>query len=148
MINKILSIQKIKQEKELILKSEKEMCMPLLTDFSQIPVIYKWFKAFMNKRNRSFNQRAVDQRKEFLFVVLYLFAPASMVGYKMPNGLRAKIAKTLHVQQHCSLSVYCEDLIFLFQNCNGFKRDIEEVLQFVCTKLKLTKEIAYEKDDV
>lgn len=138
MFNKILSIQEIKQKKESVLKSEKEICTPLLTDYSLIPLIYEWFKSYMNELNCPPNPDSVNQRKKFIFVTLYFFAPASILGYKMPNGLRAKIAETLGVQKHCSISMYCEDLIFLSQHYKEFRSDIEDVFQYIYNKLTTT----------
>lgn len=135
MFNKIISIQEIKQKKESVLQSEKEVCSPLLTDYSQIPLIYEWFKNYMNRQDCPPNPDSVNQRKKFIFVILYLYAPASILGYKMPNGLRAKIAVTLGVQKHCSVSMYCEDLIFLSQHYKGFRSDIEDVFRYICSRL-------------
>ena len=135
MFNKILSIQQIKKQKDTVLLSEKKICSPILTDYSLMPLIYEWFKTYMDKSDCPPNPQSVHQRKKFIFVVLYLFAPASIIGYKMPNGLRVEIARTLGVQKHCSISMYCEDLIFLSQHYKDFKQDIEDVFQYIYDKL-------------
>ena len=137
MLDRILTIQEIRQKKESVLRSEREVCLPLLTDFSLIPVIYKMFKRYMKKRDCSSCHELVSQRKKFIFVVLYYFAPGSIVGDKMPNGLREKIAEALGVKRHSLISIYCKDLIFLIQHYKDFRTDIERVIQFVCNELKL-----------
>lgn len=135
MFNKILSIQEIKQKKEAVLQSEKQICSPVLTDYSLIPLIYQWFRDFMDSRDCPPAPDSVSQRKKFIFVILYLYAPASILGYKMPNGLRAQIAQTLGVRKHCSVSMYCEDLIFLSRHYKDFRNDIQDVYLFICDRL-------------
>lgn len=143
MLDEILSIQEIKQKKESILKLEKEMCSPLLTDFSFIPIIYEWFKSYMNELNCPINplsvKHSVKQRKKFILVILYLFAPASIVGNKMPNRLRETIANTLGIEKHSIVSICCKDLVFSLRYYKDFKRDAEGAFRFIHNKLVASK---------
>jgi len=71
-----------------------------LKDLNLIPKIYKVFEELKGKEIK------VNDRKEFIFVVIYLYSPNKFFGGKMPQGLRRAITKATKVtcasvfQQH------------------------------------------------
>ena len=54
---------------------------PRLKDLSLIPQIYSIFEELKGKEIK------VSDRKEFIFVIIYLYAPNKLFGGKMPQGL-------------------------------------------------------------
>ena len=101
-----------------------------------IPTIYKWFLDFFAERNCPPNPASVYQRKKFIFIVLYIFAPSVLLGDKMPVGLRDRIWAALYKTADKSvISHNCEDLLFYFTHYTDFKKDVEDVFDHIKRRL-------------
>ena len=72
----IVELKSIREQKSRLSEREQELSSPILTDFSLIPEIYDWFKDLLAGMDCPPNPESVTQRKKFLFIVLFLFAPS------------------------------------------------------------------------
>lgn len=134
--NKIIRLKKIRIEKSELSEEEKTLTSPILKDKSIIHEIYKIFAELLNERGCAPNIDSVTQRKKFIFIILYLFSPSSLVGGRMAAGLRPEIAKALGIQSECTISNNCDDVVFLYQNYRDFSRDIEYLYTEIVNRLK------------
>ena len=83
-IDRIVEIRKLKAD---LSGEETRLSSPVLDDFSLIDGIYDVFtRSVRNDRG------VVILRKEFLFIVMYLYSPSTLAGGKMEKGLREKIS--------------------------------------------------------
>ena len=71
----IVELKSIREQKSRLSERENELSSPILTDFSLIPELYSWFKELLAGMACPPNPESVTQRKKFLFIVLFLFAP-------------------------------------------------------------------------
>ena len=88
----IVELKSIREQKSRLSEREQELSSPILTDFSLIPEIYEWFREILSGADCPPNPESVTQRKKFLFIVLFLFAPSVLAGGRLPNGIRAEIS--------------------------------------------------------
>ena len=72
----IMELKSIRDQKSRLSEREQELSSPVLTDLSLIPEIYGWFKDILAGMDCPPNPESVTQRKKFLFIVLFLFAPS------------------------------------------------------------------------
>lgn len=84
-----MKLKAIREQKSRLSERERELSSALLQDTSLIPEIYSWFKDIVVETDHSPNPEGVMQRKKFLFIVLFLYAPSSIAGGRLPNGIRA-----------------------------------------------------------
>ena len=77
---------------------------PKLKDLSLIPKIYEVFEEMKG------GNVTVNDRKEFIFVVVYLYSPYKFFGGKMPQGMRNIISRTTNVDS-AYISRICTELI-------------------------------------
>lgn len=103
---------------------------PRLQDLSLIPEIYKIFES---KKN----EITANERKEFIFVAIYLYAPCRFFGGKMPKGLRRAIGKATGVSAMTSISNNCTELMVLYTTYQDFKEEVDELLKAVILSLNL-----------
>ena len=82
-------IKWIRETKAILSKEEISLSIPLMQDLSQVGNIYDKFMSYHAGRNSTM------VRKQFIFVILYLYSPSALGGSKMRRGLREKIAKVL-----------------------------------------------------
>ena len=91
----IVELKSIREQKSRLSERENELSRPFLSDYSLIQTIYVWFKEILANRDCPPNPESVNQRKKFLFVILFLYSPSVLAGGKMPDGLRDALCRTL-----------------------------------------------------
>lgn len=133
--NRIIQLKKIRMEKSLLSGKEMSLSEPLLTDRSFIKHIYDTFIEILNERDCKPRIDSVIQRKKFIFIVLYLYAPSVLAGGKMPKGLREDICKALDFHSASTISENCADVVFLYQNYPDFRNDINDLYDYIIGKI-------------
>ena len=68
-----------------------------LTDVSLIPQIFKWYRQCAQDHNFGSDCRN-NNYKQFIFIILFLYSPASLFGGKIKNDLRTTVADLLHLR--------------------------------------------------
>lgn len=95
---------------------------PKLKDLNLIPKIYEVFEELKG------NEIKVNDRKEFIFVVIYLYSPNKFFGGKMPQGLRRAITKATKVTCASVISATCTELMVLYTTYSDFRQGVDELI--------------------
>ena len=95
---------------------------PKLKDLNLIPKIYEVFEELKGKEIK------VNDRKEFIFVVIYLYSPNKFFGGKMPQGLRRAITKATKVTCASVISATCTELMVLYTTYADFRQGVDELM--------------------
>lgn len=132
----IVELRSIREQKSRLSEREQELASPILTDLSLIPEIYDWFKELLAGMDCPPNLESVTQRKKFLFIVLFLFAPSVLAGGRLPNGIRAEIAGVFPDVSPCVISNNIADVSFIYQQYKDFRQDIEYLYNQILERLK------------
>lgn len=132
----IVELKSIREQKSRLSEREQELSLPILTDLSLIPEIYGWFKEVLSKMDYPPNPESVTQRKKFLFIVLFLFAPSVLAGGRLPNGIRAEISGVFPDVSPCVISNNIADVSFIYQQYKDFRQDIEYLYCQIVERLK------------
>ena len=98
---------------------------PKLKDLNLIPKIYEVFEELKG------NEIKVNDRKEFIFVVIYLYSPNKFFGGKMPQGLRRAITKATKVTCASVISATCTELMVLYTTYSDFRQGVDELMNKV-----------------
>lgn len=133
----IVELKSIREQKSRLSEREQELSLPILTDLSLIPEIYDWFKEVLSGMDYPSNPESVTQRKKFLFIVLFLFAPSVLAGGRLPNGIRAEIAGVFPDVSPCVISNNIADVSFIYQQYKDFRQDIEYLYNQIVEILKV-----------
>lgn len=129
--DKIIRLKKIEIDKAELLNEEKILKEPTLTDMNLIPDIYEIYKSTIGK-----NYASVQNRKKFIFVVLYLYSPSTLsCNKRMPTGLRDEIASVVNLYNKSTISTNYSDVIFLYQNYSDFRNDVSRIYNSIVEKL-------------
>lgn len=136
MFSKIAEIKSIREQISKLLEREAELTTPILTDLNQISVLYVWFRELLSDQACPGRVESAHQRKKFIFIVLFLFAPSVLAGGRMPNGLRDKIAEAIDLKDITFISHNIETIVFLHQNDKYFRRDIEWMYGEIMKRVK------------
>ena len=137
----IMELKAIREQKSRLSERERELSSALLHDVSLIPElipeIYSWFKDILAERPCPPNPENVTQRKKFLFIVLFLFAPSVLAGGRIPNGIRAEISHVFPDVSPCVISNNIADVSFIYQQYKDFRQDIEYLYNQIVERLNL-----------
>ena len=95
---------------------------PKLKDLNLIPKIYKVFEELKG------NEIKVNDRKEFIFAVIYLYSPNKFFGGKMPQGLRRAITKATKVRCASVISATCTELMVLYTTYSDFHQNVDMLI--------------------
>lgn len=136
-LNKIDRLKKIRSEKSELSIEENALASPVLEDKSLIHEIYKIFREIQEERDCPPNPASVTQRKKFIFIILYLFSPSTLVGGKMKPGLREEMARVLGIKSADIISKNCEDVVFLCRYYKDFSEDIRYIYTEIMNRLKV-----------
>lgn len=131
----IMELKAIREQKSRLSEREQELSSPILTDLSLIPDIYSWFKDIVADTDSPSNPDGVMQRKKFLFIVLFLYAPSSLAGGRLPNGIRAELANVFPDVSPCVISNNIANVSFIYQQYKNFRQDIEYLYSQILEKL-------------
>ena len=134
--DKIKEIEKARAELRRAIESERLAAIPRLQDLALIPRIYDVFKRI---KGESFG--STNARKQFIFVVIFLYAPSRFFGGKMQKGLRNAISKAAGIPCVNTISNNCTELMVLYTAYSDFRNDVEEVLSSICEDTTISNSI-------
>ena len=129
-IEKIKRIKKARTALRQAIVDNELATSPKLKDLNLIPKIYKVFEDLKG------NEIKVNDRKEFVFVVIYLYSPNKFFGGKMPQGLRRAIVRATNVTCASVISATCTELMVLYTTYKDFRHGVDELLNAVLGKLE------------
>lgn len=132
----IMELKSIREQKSRLSEREQELSLPVLTDFSLIPEIYSWFREILTGMDCPPNPESVTQRKKFLFIILFLFAPSVLAGRRLSNGGRAALSEVFNDLSPCVISNNLSDVVFIYQQYKDFRQDIEYLYNKILERLK------------
>ena len=129
----ITTIRKMKIAREKMYDAMEEWhitAKPLLSNIGVIPKIYDIFKSVLGEKAQSTNGK-----KEFTFIIVFLYSPQRFFGGKMSDGLRKEIGRTLHLNSPNYISLIFPDLMLSYTTYKDFKSDVDKVISVIGDKL-------------
>lgn len=132
----IAELKSIREQKSRISERETELSRPILRKVELISEIYIWFKEILSEITLEPNIESVTQRKKFLFIILFLFAPSVLAGGRLPNGVRAELSKVFPDISPCVISNNISDVSFIYQNYKDFRKDIDFIYTEIVKRLQ------------
>ena len=130
----IVELKSIRKQIKGLVERENKLTTPVLSDLGLIPLLYEWFNEALEDYGK--NPERITRRREFLFIVLYLYAPGSLTGGRLPDGLRLQIADVFGAVSASSVSNYVTNLIFFFERYRTFRRDVTYLYGRIIERLK------------
>lgn len=129
-IETIRKIEKARSALRQAMVDNELATRPKFLDMNLIPKIYEIFVQMKEDGIK------VNDRKEFIFVVIYLYSPSKFFGGKMPQGLRRAITQAAKVTCASVISATCTELMVLYTTYSDFRQGVDELLGTVLEKLK------------
>lgn len=131
----IAEIKNIREQKSRLSEREAELVSPILTNLESIPYIYELFKNIVRTMNIPSREKII-QRKEFLFIILFLFVLSVLAGGRIPNGVRKSLEHVFPKVKPCTISNNIADVFFLYQQYKYFRSDINIIYKEMLKRLE------------
>ncbi|MFR7497299.1 MAG: hypothetical protein ACLUVZ_08865 [Bacteroides stercoris] len=131
----ISELKHIREQKSRLSEREAELVSPILTNLEFIPYIYELFKNIVRTINIPPREKII-QRKEFLFIILFLFVPSVLAGGRIPNGVRKSLEHVFPKVKPCTISNNIADVFFLYQQYKYFRSDINIIYKEMLKRLE------------
>lgn len=132
----IIELRTIREQKSRLSERENELSSPILSDIYLLSEVYSLFCDALEERDCAPKIDSVYQRKKFLFISLFLFAPSVLAGGRLPNGIRAELSKIFPDVSPCVISNNISDVVFIYQQYKDFRQDIDYLYAEIVKRLR------------
>lgn len=94
-MNRVEELRRVRSEIECLRDDERRLSVPVLSNMSLIHNLYDVFCVSLKRQKPQANPKDTNSRKKFLYAILYLFSPATLVGDVMRHKLREYVSVVL-----------------------------------------------------
>lgn len=131
-LRKIQSLKSARERINEALERASEAARPIIGDKRQVVDVYRNFLSFIEQ-----GEFTTERRKQFLFIVIYLFCPAVFIGDKMPKGFREELRDLLRLNSVSIISNDARDLMFLYTHYADFRAEVERAYAFIADIMRI-----------
>lgn len=128
----IYELRDIYNKKEELSQRELLLSRPTLTDYSMLPYIYECFAGTCQPGKPV----SPADRMKFLFIALFLYAPSSLAGRKMPDGLRAALSSLFPSLSPCVLSNNKKQTVFFYEIYKRYGEELDAAYREIVQSLE------------
>lgn len=132
MRSRIMQMKRITHQIDELNGQLGALSRPRLTDYGLLPYIWSEFVEFCKKNGKSPAQ--VYERQKFLYVVLLLYCPQTLIGRKLKGGLRKALSEEIGVKGE-SISDNIRNVVIIYNNYGDFSRDVDYFYDEISEKL-------------
>lgn len=122
----IIQMRELQARRKELDAEERSLLAPRFSDFSLIPLIYRWYQKYATDTEQA------AYRKKFVFLILVLFAPQSLIGARMPAFFRSQITRLFPDLKDGSAVTYyarCATIEYLYYA--DFTDDVDRLLDLL-----------------
>lgn len=112
----------------------EEALSPRLTDQGLLGEMYAHFQNFVRGLKKPHHH---EMKREFLFIVTYLYCPTVLIGGTMPRGFRGVLKGLMKVESPSAISNYVSDLLFLYNHYQDFRQVVEGAYSYISEAMHL-----------
>lgn len=127
-LSAIQELERIREEKNKLKERELRLNKPKLDDFTLIPKLYRKFVEILNERPCPPRIDSVLQRKKFILIILFLYSPSTLIGERLPYGLRKVIMSVFPNISPNSISIDISNLLFLYKHYKDINKEVSEMI--------------------
>lgn len=136
-LDRIKALQAIREEISQLQAVERTLLRPLLSSYRDIPKVLEAFMAVTGTKSTAGTWMAVESRKKFIFIAIFIFAPGMILGDNMPKYLRAELGKALGIKAVSAISNNWTDALFYYHQYSEFRTEINKITGEILTYLNV-----------
>lgn len=125
--NKITELKSTLDEKTKLREKENALSKPLLKDTHHIPMIYVWFCEISGYETGISTDLSTDEKYQFLFIIMCLYSPASILGNSLVRGVRGAVAKVFHYRHGSGVSNHLPKVATRYNTYKDFSSKVDSI---------------------
>ena len=133
----VSELKSIREQKSRLSEREQELTKPILKDLDLISVIFGWYCELKGNCGLPERRAGASFRQEFIFIILFLYSPSTLVGGKIAKGVRNILAEILGFKSPTGISNLCVDVTFYYSNYKEYRADIDYLYTEILNRLKI-----------
>ena len=124
-MNRILELKGIRAEINRLKSQEKKLVQPILSNLGLVRNLYDVYKNAIKRQNG--DPYDTDNRKKFLYAIIYCFSPATLVGDVMRHHLRETITAVIGCT-HTGVSRDYKTAQFFYDTYQEFRESTDLII--------------------
>lgn len=139
-MNRVDELRRVKAEIERLKDDEKRLSVPFEMNMGMIQNLYDVFTLSLKRQEPNASPKDSTSRKKFLYAILYIFSPATLVGEVMRYKLRECISSILD----CTPTAVSRDYktgIFYFATYANFRDSVMLIIKDMLEILDIDEEV-------
>ena len=141
-MNRVELLREIHAQMDLLREREKKLSQPIIENMGMIRNLYDVFRLSLMKQNPKADPENTGNRKKFLYAILYIFSPATLVGEVMRHRLRENVSAVIG----CTPTGVSRDYktsLFFYATYQDFRESVDLVIYDMLDYLNKEKEESY-----
>ena len=126
MFQEISELKYVKFVKRDAIEKEALLSKPKFSDMSLIPLLYDEFRRIVAD-DKSQSKQSGRLKKQFVFIILYLYSPATLAGGKIRTGVRNELQKLFRYKSPTAISNIGASAAFWYSQYRHFRKQVESV---------------------
>ena len=125
-MNRVIELQRVHTQIESLKDEFERLSVPIAMNMGMIYNLYDAFKMSLKCRCPDATPNDTSSRKKFLYAILYIFSPATLVGEVMRHKLRENVSRITG----CSPSGVSRDYktgVFFYATYKEFREDVDAI---------------------
>ena len=126
-MNRIDRLRDIHAEIENLKDEDKRLSTPIIMNMGIIRNLYDVFCMALKRQDPHANPKDANSRKKFLYAILYIFSPATLVGDVMRHKLREFLSRVIG-NTPTGVSRDYKTGVFFYVTYSDFRKDVDSII--------------------
>lgn len=127
-MNKVERLREIKTEINRLREEERELSIPIVANMGMIRNLYDIFTLSLKKQDAKADPHDTGNRKKFLYLILYVCSPATLVG----GAIRHRLRECLTPIVGCTPTGVTRDYktaLFFYETYKNFRDSVDLIIK-------------------
>ena len=139
-MNRLDELRRVRSEIERLRDAERRLSVPIVINEGMIGNLYDVFSMTLKWLHPDGNPKDTENRKKFLYAIIYLFSPATLVGGVMRHRLREIVSRITGCTP-TGVSRDYKTAMFFYATYNEFRKDVDIIIRDMLLILGRTDEV-------
>ena len=127
-MKRVEELRKVRAEIDKLKDEDKRLSIPIVMNMGIIKNLYDAFILALKRQDPTADPTDTGNRKKFLYAILYLFSPATLVGDVMRHKLRECVSKVIG----CTPTGVSRDYktsLFFYSAYKDFRESVDNIIK-------------------
>lgn len=127
-MNRVVELRKIRSEIDSLRDEEQRLSVPIVQNMGMIRNLYDVYRMALKRQDLKAVPEDTENRKKFLYAILYVCSPATLVGEVMRHRLRECVSE-ITGWTPTSISRDYKTAMFFYDTYKGFRESVDRIIK-------------------